>query len=56
MPHLFAADAEGFSNDLNKATVTECQLGPLQVSDHLAAQIPAQHLYAKKRSDAINAA
>lgn len=29
LQHLFAADAEGFSNDLNEATVTERQLGPL---------------------------
>lgn len=46
-PHLFTANAEGLGNNLNKATVAERKLCPIQVSYHLTTQIAAQHLLNK---------
>jgi hypothetical protein len=43
-PHLLTADAQGLGDDLDEATVTQSELGPLQVSDHLSPQVLTQHL------------
>lgn len=43
-PHLFAANAERFGDDLDEAAVAQTQLGARKVAAHLASQVLSHQL------------
>lgn len=43
--HLFAADAQGFGDDLDEAAVAQTQFGAGEVQAHLAAEVLGHQLH-----------
>lgn len=46
--HLFAADAQRFSDDLDEAAVAQTQLGAREVQAHLTAEVLSHQLSHKE--------